>query len=312
MATEGTTAAPARRYRFVPYGGGVEELDRFAVRDRIRSGDIVPATELALVGTDDWRTADSYPELVRYFELAAARPAPQMVQPAKIRDVRPMSERVVQGMLYPIVGGQAVTVVCLALVAAVPFVSILSTLATIGIALEVIRKSADGSTKMPALVDTSDIPRMMWLYARVLFVTFVALLPLVVFIPYAIVAVFLSKMTAAMAFAGITLLLAFAAIYYPACLATIAVWDHALSALNPVYVFSVIRITGRDYFVVIGMWFLATLVTTIASTPAFSPMASIPIVGRVLGTFLSLWVLFYASHLLGYAIYRHAPELGWE
>ncbi len=307
-----TEATPARRYRFVPYGGGVEELDRFAVRDRIRSGDIVPATELALVGTDDWRAADSYPELARYFELAAARPALQILQPPKIRDVRPMSERVVQGILYPIVGGQAVTVILLALVASIPFVNILSTLATIGITLEVIRKSADGSTRMPALVDTSDIPRMLWLYVRVLFVTFIALLPLIAFIPYAIVAVFMSKMTSAMALAGITLLLAFAAIYYPACLATIAVWDHALSALNPIYVFSVIKTVGRDYFVVIGMWFVATVVTTFAGTPAFSPMASIPILGRIFGAFLSLWVLFYASHLLGYAIYRHAPQLGWE
>lgn len=44
------TATPAR-YRFVPYGGGVEELDRLAVRDRIRGGDIEADTELSLVGS---------------------------------------------------------------------------------------------------------------------------------------------------------------------------------------------------------------------------------------------------------------------
>ena len=103
-----------------------------------------------------------------------------------------------------------------------------------------------------------------------------------------------------------------AAVYYPACLATIAIWDSAIAALNPIYVFAVIKKTGADYFVVVGMWFLATAVTTLFKMPQISPLARLPIVGSVFATFLSLWVLFYASHLLGYAIYRHAPELGWE
>jgi len=304
--------APPRQYRFVPYGGGVEVLDRFGIRDRIRSGDIAPATELALVGTDDWRAASSYTELARYFELATARPSPQFVQPAKIRDVRPMSERVVYGIVYPIAGGQAVTVLLLAVFSVFPIISILATLATIGVTLDVIRKSADGKTKMPAVVDTGDIGRMMWLYLRVVFVTVVALLPLIVFIPYAIFAVFVGKITAAIALLVILALLAFAAVYYPACLATIAVWDNAIAALNPLYVFTVIKKTGADYFVAVGMWFVATAVTVILKLPQISPFARLPIVGSVFAAFLSLWVLFYASHLLGYAIYRHAPELGWE
>jgi hypothetical protein len=214
--------------------------------------------------------------------------------------------------MYPLAGGQAVTVIVIAIFAAFPVISILARLATLGMALDVIRQSADGSTKMPAVVDTTDIPRMLWLYARVAFVTFVALLPLIAFIPFAISAVMFGKITGLMALAGIVVLLAFAAIYYPACLATIAVWDNAVSALNPVYVFSVIKITGRDYFIAIGMWFVATVVTTLASMRSFSPLAGVPIVGRVFAEFLSLWVFFYASHLLGYAIFRHAHELGWE
>src|SRR5687767_1909128 len=63
------TVTPAPRYKYVPYGGGVEELDRLAVRDRIRAGDITAETELALLHTDDWRAAATYPELGRYFEI---------------------------------------------------------------------------------------------------------------------------------------------------------------------------------------------------------------------------------------------------
>jgi len=311
MTVEGSRP-PTLRFRFVQYGGGIEEIDRFAVRDRIRAGDILRETELAPAGTDDWRAAASYPELVRYFELAGTRSAAGPPQATKVREVRPMSERVVHGVLYPLLGGQVVTVILLAVFSVLPIVSILSALATIGVSLEVIRKSAEGSTKMPALVDTSEIGRMIWLYFRVIFVTLVSLLPLVIFIPYAVFAVLMGKFAASLALIIVLALLAFAALYYPACLATIAVWDDALSALNPVYVVAVIRKTGRDYLVVVGMWFVASVVATIAKMPAVSPLARVPIAGAVFSSFLSLWVLFYASHLLGYAIYRHAPELGWE
>ena len=83
-----------------------------------------------------------------------------------------------------------------------------------------------------------------------------------------------------------------------------------LASLNPVYVFRVISIIGRDYFVVIAMWFVATGVTIFAGRAL--PSAGVPVVGGIFSGFLSYYVLFYASHLLGYAVYRHAPELGWE
>src|ERR1041385_7271991 len=170
------TDTPAARYRFVPYGGGVEELDRFALRDRIRSGDVMPHSELAIAGSDEWRPASSYPELARYFEMAAARPS--VATPAiavKARDVRPMSERVVAGLAYPISGGEVLTLLGVIIVSALPFIGFLGTLASTVIMLSIIRKSADGSLKMPGLVDTSDIGEMIRRYFQVLFVTLVAL-----------------------------------------------------------------------------------------------------------------------------------------
>jgi len=67
-----------------------------------------------------------------------------------------------------------------------------------------------------------------------------------------------------------------------------------------------------DYLIVIGMWFVSTLITSVMKMPYWSPLAAIPIVGGLFGSALSLYSLFYASHLLGYAVFRHAPELGWE
>lgn len=106
--------------------------------------------------------------------------------------------------------------------------------------------------------------------------------------------------------------MAFAAFYYPACLATAAVWDNVLSALNPDYVRRVIATMGSDYVIVVAMWFVANVIGMIIRLPLFATVSALPLLGSMFGSFISLWVLFYASHLLGYAVYRHAPELGWE
>ena len=312
--TEPVSPAHTQKYRFVQYGGGVEELDRFAIRERIRSGDIAEHSELSLVGSEDWKPASSYPELARYFELAAARPKTLSTTyaPAKQREVRPMSERVIQGLAYPLIGGQAVSILLLAVFSVLPFGGFLATLASTVIMLGIIRSSADGKLKMPPLVDTSNLPEMIRRYFQVLFVTLVSLAVPLVITGYAI------RLALAKSIGLPTLLfialaaVALAAIYYPACLATVAVWDNALAAISPFYIFKVIRIMGSDYFVVIAMWFVATVLTGAMTSPIFSPLKFIPFVGPMVEAALSFWVLFYASHLLGYAAYRHAPELGWD
>jgi len=312
MTDLSTPAGP--RYKFVPYGGGVEELDRFGVRDRIRTGDITAETELAVVATDEWRPASTYPELGRYFEIAATRPrtmpgAP--AAPAKPRHVEPMSTRVVQGLMYPIAGGEALLLIGLAVLSIVPVFRRLAPLASTLIMVEIIRTSAEGRTKMP-MVDTSQVWQLVRTYLRVLFVTVVALLPVIAFGIYAFGAALTGAMNPLIALAGLLVGLAFAAIYYPACLATVAVWDSVLDSLNPVYVMSVIRKIGVDYFIVVAIWFIATAVTTLFSSPWVNPATMIPIFGPLFAAFLSYWSLFYVSHVLGYAVYRHSPELGWE
>lgn len=311
-----TDTATVTRYRFVPYGGGVEVLDRLAIRDRIRSGDIEAHAELSVVGTEEWQPAASFPELGRYFELAASsprRPSGQhLVMPSKPREVQSMGERLLRGLLYPIDGGQVFTLLGLAVGSIFPFLGWLSAAAAAAIMLDIIRKSADGSTKMPAMVDTSNIGELIRVYVRVGLVTFIALAPIIAAGFWSMVVIAtksggLPTVLAIMALASIL-----AAIYYPACLATVAVWDSVLDALNPMYVFRVISKIGGDYFIVIAAWFVATAGTYVLRFTSFAVLSWIPFAGSIISSMISLWVLFYASHLLGYAVYRHASELGWE
>lgn len=307
------TTVPQTRYRYVPYGGSVEEHDRFTIAQKIRKGDIDAATQLALSGTDQWEPAASYPELARYFELVAARPDTSrgpIAMPAPARNVESMGQRIVGGLAYPIAGGQIVTLVALSVLSIFPLISLLATLASTVIVLDIVRRSADGHTKMSSWIDTSNPGEMFRLYIRVLFVTLVSLAPLIAATGWAILAMFGGTVSPVTAVLVLIVAAVFGAIYYPACLATVAVWDNVLSALNPFYIFRVIDITGVDYFIVILIWFGANLV--IGFMRIFSPLSMIPIVGAVFSAFLSLYVLFYASHLLGWAVYRHAPELGWD
>ncbi|HKS22490.1 MAG TPA: hypothetical protein VJZ76_06820 [Thermoanaerobaculia bacterium] len=305
--------APQMRYRYVPYGGSVEEHDRFGIAQKIRRGDIDGATHLAIAGTDHWQPAASFPELARYFELVAARPdtsAGVVAVPAPPRTVESMGHRIVAGLAYPIAGGQIVTLVALSVLSAIPLISLLATLASTVIVLDIVRRSADGHTKMSTWIDTSNPAEMFRLYFRVLFVTLVSLAPLIAATLWAILAMYGGTVSPVTAMLVLIVAAVFGAVYYPACLATVAVWDNVVSALNPFYIFRVINIVSVDYFLVILIWFVANL--AIGFTRFFSPLRMIPIVGSVFSAFLSLYVLFYASHLLGWAVYRHAPELGWE
>lgn len=154
------TETPAQRYKRVLYGGGVEELDRFGVRDAIRAGDLTADSELALAGSDDWRAVATFPEFGRYLEIAAAgadRAYSNPLIPAKApRVVLPMRDRVVNGLLYPLQGGEAVMLIGLAIVRVIPMISFVATLAATLIMVEIIRASAEGRTKLP-MVDTTQL-----------------------------------------------------------------------------------------------------------------------------------------------------------
>jgi hypothetical protein len=68
------------RYRVFEREGA---YDRSQLRDLIRRGSVAPASLIAIDGTEDWKEASTYPELKRYFELAATQPkdSPEPLNP---------------------------------------------------------------------------------------------------------------------------------------------------------------------------------------------------------------------------------------
>jgi hypothetical protein len=101
-------------------------------------------------------------------------------------------------------------------------------------------------------------------------------------------------------------------VYFPGCLSMMAVWDSVGAALNPSLVARTIRAMGSDYAVAVAGWVAATAMALLLSKPLSALFGWLPLAGEVPGRALWIWAQFYGSHLLGWAVYRHSVELGWN
>src|SRR4029078_9392991 len=191
----------------------------------IRAGDIGGATHRASAGTDEWQPAASFPELARYFELVAARPdtsAGAIAVPAQARNVESMGQRILAGLVYPIAGGQIITLAALSVLRIIPLFSILATLASTVIVLDIVRRSADGHTKMSTWIDTSNPAEMFRLYFRVFFVTLVSLAPLIAATIWAILAMYGGTVSPVTAMMVLIVAAGLARVYHTGSLANVA------------------------------------------------------------------------------------------
>jgi hypothetical protein len=310
---------PPERYKLALYGGGVEELDRLELRNRIRHGEVDSRTQLARVGTEDWKPTAAFPELARYIELAREKRAVVAVAQGPPRaqqaHVGSMSQEIVEGLAYPLKGSGILTIIAIGIFSSIPFIGILSVPILTVYVLAIVRSSANGERELPAWVETSDVVGNLILWLKTWFVTIVALWPVVLW-----VAVWLSSHPAdrfsrdalASLFLGLAAAGLVSMLYFPACLATIAVWDSVLDSLNPVYVFAVIRRIGWDYLAVVATYVAATGASAMLAVFSNAALSSLPLLGSIPGKIPVIWAQFYTAHLLGWAVYRHADELGWD
>ncbi len=161
---------------------------------------------------------------------------------------------------------------------------------------------------MPAMVETDDIPAMFAVWVKTLVVTVISLWPMLAWLAIWYFATDRAGPRAQVYLVVGLLITGLASlVYYPACLAMVAVWDSVVGALNPALVGRTIRVMGSDYGVAVVAWAAATGLALLAARP----LALLPVVGGVAGGALWIWAQFYGSHLLGWAVHRHAVELGW-
>jgi len=296
-----------RRYRVALYGGGIEECDREELRRRLALGELDGKTPVALVGTEAWQALASRPELAVLLRGGTDPASPSRA--ARILPSETLASRAVAGLAYPLTGGGIVTLVLLALLSQLPIISFFAGAAATFFAVQIVTRSSRGDTEMP-FFESSDVFEMILIWLKTLFVSIVALAPLLAWFIWGFLNL-RGTSGAALWITGLGAAGLFAAIYYPACFATVAVWESALDALNPVYVLRVVRTLGADYAVVVGVSLAGVVLGFLA--PYFSARwVPLPFVAAVPGIVVALWAQFWAAHVLGWAIYRHERELGWE
>ena len=307
-------APPSHRWIVALGGGaGVEEVDLDRMRELIRDGLVVGTTEVAPIGTRDYRPASGIPELTRWLAMAAEGRRVVYVRPPAAT-AETMVERAVQGLAYPFRAGALGTIIGLAVLSVIPVLSLLAGPLTSVWVIAAIRESARGDKTLPGSVDTSEIFEVLKVWMKTVLVSLIALWPMVGWAlfwylgggdregPEA-----LTSLLVGLAIGALVSL-----VYYPACLATVAVWDSVLDSLNPAYVFRVIRTMGADY----AIFLVAALLSwgaAIGLRILFGSLfEAIPLVGALPGHLATLWASLYAAHLLGWVIHRNEHDLGWN
>jgi hypothetical protein len=297
-------------WRIALVGGGIEEVDQGELRARIRRREVDGTTEVCRPGSDAWIRASEAPELASWLRLSAETPTVS-IQPAPSRPIESVLARGVAGVLYPISSSGLVILGALAIANVVPILRYTVGPATALWVLAIIRDSARGNKTMSMDVSASleDLLEVAW---KVAVVSLVTLLPVIAVLGWGIQ----SHGTSILADSSFRLKLALAVavslLYYPASLATVAVWDHALPAVDPAHVLRVILTMGMDYFVAVLLGTVGVCAGALISRLLSSALVAVPLVGSVPGFLVSTAATFWAAHVLGWAVYRHAAELGWN
>jgi hypothetical protein len=274
-------------------GAGRDTFTKTQLRDHIRSGQITPETELAVEGSEEYRPASAFPELARYFALAAPKPAALKTS----APATPVATRLIPGLLYPFTGIGWIIIAVVALLGTLPFGSLIASLFTSVYVLAVIRRSSEGSKVMPPPSDVGDPGTFVMSWLKVIVVTLVSAWPILAAIPL----MFMLRSSAVLFIAVFVMVL-----YYPAALASLAKWNTISLAVSPSSIFRFIGVLGMDYAVAMIAPVFGLAVSLGATYLASRGMG--PAGRGVVSSFFATWLSFYWMHLLGWAMQRHSDE----
>ncbi|MGH9458245.1 MAG: hypothetical protein ACRD2J_11485 [Thermoanaerobaculia bacterium] len=294
-------AGPAERYQIA--GEGKDAFTRTDLRDRIRTGDLLGSTEIALEGTDDFRPAADFPELARYFSLVTSTTTvvstATFVPAASVAPPTSVAKRLLPALVYPFTGLGAIAVIGLALFQLLPFGFIAGSIGLPLMMVAVVRVSAEGSTRMPGLAAFGGPGEIVLNTLKVIVLSLLSSWPYILALLLAFV------MPGAAFTLGIAALIA-VVLYYPACIAILAKYGTIRPALSVSQIWAFISTLGADYALAIGAGFVV-LGLSIASL-----FLALIVPGKVAALSMMLvlvWGTLYVFHLIGWGMYRRRGEL---
>lgn len=169
-------------------------------------------------------------------------------------------------------------------------------------AMGVIRKSSEGHTTPPTLAEVGG--PLQWIVGilQIIAVTLISAWPVILVTILAFMGLVRS-----MILVGIALIVMM--LYYPASLATVAVWKSIQAALSVQQIFRFIGILGGSYYAVIGMWIVMVAIVELGITALGHVLPGQARLLTVINIAGSMYVLFYAAHLLGWAVHLHRDQV---
>jgi hypothetical protein len=173
--------------------------------------------------------------------------------------------------------------------------------------MHVVTRSAKGDKKMGIGPDTSDIAELAAAGAMACLVTGLVFLPIILFNVFVVYRGLSEGESVGPLFLLNVPLALFTFSYYPMALGMSAVWHNRWLALRPDIVISHILRIKKDYLILLGAWLLITLVQWLME--GFTRW--VPILGGLLGSFISAYAAVIEAHILGWTLYMKANELEW-
>jgi uncharacterized protein DUF4013 len=281
-------------------GAGKEVFTRFQIRDKIRAGEVIPQTEVAQQGSEEYRAADSYPELARYFSLLSGRPAAGTDIAAPAAAAAPASgesvgARLVPGLVYPFTGPGAAVLLLVAALEAFPFIGLIASAFLKVYQLAVIRTSAKGSTRMPPIGEVGEAVNAIVTFLKVIVIGICSTWPILatLFLPLGPMPVWFAML--------------FTLVYAPASFALLAKTDRLGEAINPTNVVNLMMTLGGDYALAFLALFIVVAGTVFVSLGSMFALYKVPYARYILAAgrgVLVEWAFFYFCHLVGWAMYR--------
>lgn len=297
------TDLPLSPERYQIAGEGKDLYSRIELRDRIRDGSLLPATEIAPEGSDTYRPAVDYPELARYFSLvsnAAATAAPASFVPAgSVAPPSSVGERLIPGLMYPLTGFGAILVFALALFQLLPFGFLVTVIAIPLVNVAVVRVSSEGSARMPGLAAFGGAGTIVMTALKAIVISILSAWPFIL----ALLLAFVIPRAAFMLGVGATVAMV---LYYPACLAILAKYGTIRPALSVSQIWGFITTLGADYVLALGAGFsVLSLAFVLGLVGGGLPER----VAALMTGIILVWGTLYVFHLIGWAMYRHRSEL---
>ena len=187
--------------------------------------------------------------------------------------------------------------------------------------IHLIKAVGNGCYDFPDWPDVDNFIDMLFTLLKVVFVSIVALIPVILIgclsgMGLGVVAGLAGGAGAESAVSSavglwlllFSLLALFYVVYLPVCIAIVAIFNTVLPALNPVIIFRIIFRIGPTYFMAVAIWIAMGVINVVAGMI----LGRLGLVGNFMVAPVSVYINLVCGYILGRVAYENEERIGWH